>query len=94
MYLVACTDNASGDAVMPKVTAKAPRDWFILAAWLDEDWKDWDRTQQPFHKGMYEAYSTMADLMRDSPPDEREGCLYELLTRVLTSHSEMEDVAA
>ena len=78
---------------MPNATTEGPRDWYLLAAWLEEDWKDWDRAQHPYHKGLYEAYSTVADLMRDSPPDEREGCLYHFLNSLLRSANEVEDVA-
>jgi alkanesulfonate monooxygenase SsuD/methylene tetrahydromethanopterin reductase-like flavin-dependent oxidoreductase (luciferase family) len=65
-----------------------PRDWGMLAAWLESDFQNWDRAVHPFHKGMYEAYSTVADLMRDTPTEEREAALYRFLTRVLTAAGE------
>jgi hypothetical protein len=68
------------------------RDWETLAAWLDAEFKSWDREAHPYHRGLAEAYSTMADLMRDSPPEQREGRLYHLLTRVLTSPTEVEEI--
>lgn len=67
---------------MQQLATTPLRDWNMLAAWLDEEWKGMSREDMPYHKGMMEAYSMIADLMRDTPPAEREGCLYYFLTRV------------
>lgn len=77
---------------MPQLASTPLRDWDLLATWLDAEFCALDREAIPYHKGMMEAYSMIADLMRDTPPAEREGCLYHFLTRVfMTGQEEADD---
>jgi hypothetical protein len=63
-------------------------DWDMLAAWLEAEWLATDRQASPLHRGLYEAYSAVADVMRDSPPKERENRLYQMLRETLTAGEE------
>ena len=71
-----------------------PRNWEMLAAWLRAEWRSVDGEVHPIQQGIYEGYATVANIMKNSPPAEREDCLYNFLMGALTSTEANEEIAA
>ena len=76
---------------MPDTVITSPRDWGMLASWLEAEWRGTDPDAHPHLHGLYEAFFTVADAMRGSSPEARENCLYSLLASSLTSSGHGED---
>lgn len=73
---------------MSDLTVTPFRDWGLLAAWLRAEWRGTDAETCPYHAGWREAYSIVARIVRDSPPEEREARLYAFLTETLSTGGE------
>lgn len=67
-------------------TTKPPpqfRNWEMLAGWLRAEWLNIDHEEFPLHRGIYEGYASVAKIVSEAPPEEREARLYQFLTETL-----------